>query len=299
MRLEKILLSANEPPEEAKALARKLMSKPTDMTEENWSLEPDPVALKESIASMNGAQLVSRIEKDADGTEMMQKLAKLKSTFREVDRPTVKTALQTCNKSNEVTASASSRFLLPVQQHGTGSEACIQISGTFPVTSTFSPTQTSGTLTKAENATVISVALLSGCSPDKLAENFIRTNEMPTTLNGSYTLVPSASDFSLFSSAYVTMQRTFFKAGVQCVTLISDHGRSSFQSALHGGKPPTFKVLIAENGSTLELHEPEGNPPVLLIVPANHQSHIVWQVSLSPCYSLVARLGASASLSVQ
>jgi len=97
MRLEKILLSANEPPEEAKALARKLMSKPTDMTEENWSLEPDPVALKESIASMNGAQLVSRIEKDADGTEMMQKLAKLKSTFREVDRPTVKTALS-CDK---------------------------------------------------------------------------------------------------------------------------------------------------------------------------------------------------------
>ena len=40
----------------------------------------------------------------------------------------------------------------------------------------------------------------------------------------------------------------------------------------------TLEVLHSKNGSTLELHTPEGKPPVLVIFPAEHMSHIGWQV---------------------
>ena len=40
----------------------------------------------------------------------------------------------------------------------------------------------------------------------------------------------------------------------------------------------TLEVLHSKNGSTLELHTPEGKPPVLVIFPAEHMSHIGWLV---------------------
>jgi len=39
-----------------------------------------------------------------------------------------------------------------------------------------------GTLTKAESPTVMTMALLEGCQPAELADRYICTNRMPTTL---------------------------------------------------------------------------------------------------------------------
>ena len=54
--------------------------------------------------------------------------------------------------------------------------------------------------------------------------------------------------------------------------------RPDIEKVLHGDATPKVEVLTSKNGSTLELHMPEGKPPVLVIFPAEHMSHIAWQV---------------------
>ena len=44
----------------------------------------------------------------------------------------------------------------------------------------------------------------------------------------------------------------------------------------------TLTVLHHKNGSTLELHMPKDKPPVLVIFPAEHISHVAWQVCARP-----------------
>ena len=151
------------------------------------------------------------------------------------------------------------------------------VNGTFPVTGVMTK-DASGTLTKAENPTVMTMGLLLGEGPGALASSFICTNRMPTTLP-SYTDVPTKADYQLFRPAHVELLRRLFAAGVQDFTAISDTCRGDFVSALHGETPPIFEQLLEVNGSTLELHMPKGKLPVLAAFPSEHASHITWQVS--------------------
>ena len=100
---------------------------------------------------------------------------------------------------------------------------------------------------------------------------------MPTTLVGDYTLVPKPADFAVFLDANVTLLANLFGAGVQVFDAIADTCRGDFQKALYGTQKPNVVVLVEEGGSTLELHRPQGRPPVLATFPSEHLSHAAWQ----------------------
>ena len=150
---------------------------PPSMTPEQWSAEPDGAASKARIEATDGAALKARIEARLS-TEARQALESLKAS-KEMDRYKIQVALNECNASNAT--SATDRFVRPVQQHGAGRGASAQIDGTFPTTTVMSEVVT-GTLTKAESPTVMTMALLEGCQPAELADRYICTNRMPTTL---------------------------------------------------------------------------------------------------------------------
>ena len=65
---------------------------------------------------------------------------------------------------------------------------------------------------------------------------------------------------------------------------ICDTNRSDFEAAVHGKTAPRFEVLFEKNGSTLELHMPDGKPPVLASFPPEHLSHIAWTHSADPSW---------------
>ena len=151
------------------------------MTPEQWSAKPDGAASKARIEATDGAALMARIEATLS-PEARQALESLKATCNKMDKiqvDKIQVALNECNASNAT--SATDRFVRPVQQHGAGRGASAQIDGTFPTTTVMSEVVT-GTLTKAESPTVMTMALLEGCQPAELAGRYICTNRMPTTL---------------------------------------------------------------------------------------------------------------------
>ena len=86
------------------------------------------------------------------------------------------------------------------------------------------------------------------------------------------------SRWQIFRNAHLKCVAECFRAGVQVVTLISDACGANFEQAVHGkAAEKKFHVLWEKNGTTLELHTPDGKPPVCVTRPPEHMSHVVWQ----------------------
>jgi hypothetical protein len=101
---------------------------------------------------------------------------------------------------------------------------------------------------------------------------------VPTTLDAPYTAVPLPTDFALFRDAHVDCLSGIFDAGVQIYHAVSDTCRADFEKGVYGAQQPSYVVLMRVNGWSLELHMPEGKPPVLAAIPPEHLSHIMWQM---------------------
>ena len=68
-----------------------------------------------------------------------------------------------------------------------------------------------------------------------------------------------------------------FNAGLQLVHCISPKNGDVLRRVLHGGEPnPRILELLVSNGTTLELHVPRTGKPVLVLLPHEHESHILW-----------------------
>ena len=68
-----------------------------------------------------------------------------------------------------------------------------------------------------------------------------------------------------------------FNAGLQLVHCISPKNGDALRRVLHGGEPnPRIRELLVSNGTTLELHVPRTGKPVLVLLPHEHESHILW-----------------------
>jgi hypothetical protein len=74
-------------------------------------------------SSFNGPTLKVDIEArmSAAGRQVLEALKRTRLT---VDRIPLVSALRDCNSTNAATAHATKRFMLPVQQHGAGSDTC-------------------------------------------------------------------------------------------------------------------------------------------------------------------------------
>jgi hypothetical protein len=77
--------------------------------------------------------------------------------------------------------------------------------------------------------------------------------------------------------APVAAARVLFDAGLQLVHCISPKNGDALRRVLHGGEPnPRIRELLVSNGTTLELHVPRTGKPVLVLLPHEHESHILW-----------------------
>ena len=236
---------------------------------------PSRELLEKEISHINVVTLVDNIEKELTATCAML-LHSLRASHRSLDGGAIERAIYTANERNGEVPTAG--FVTPIQRHGAPRNACGLVDGWFPTTTAL--TASNDTLAAVDSPTVIVVALLRGESPTAFAEHSIRTNRMPTTTPG-YISVPSRAQAALFQPTHVQLLRELFDAGVQDYTAISDTNRADFVTAVHGNGTPSFTVLHARNGATLELHTPEGRPPVLATFPPEHLSHIAWQ-ALAP-----------------
>ncbi len=99
------------------------------------SLGPSVEDMRASIAAINGAELVGRIEKDLSPADR-KLLRELVRTHRHVDQFAVQAALCKCNEANSAILStrAGRLFIRPAQQHHATADADVVITGTFPVT---------------------------------------------------------------------------------------------------------------------------------------------------------------------
>jgi len=202
----------------------------------------------------------------------LDKLMNVQANFTKVDMDAVHAA---CNNYNEKVKGIPnvSKFMQGFQKHGAGTDACILVDGKFPTTTAVNAcTQT---LADPNSATVQAMVLLSEHkSVEAFIRNTARANEMPTTLEGEYTLVPKKSDFQLFEAAHVQLLRELFLAGMQVYHAVADTNEGQFSQALHG----TFLTLCTSNGSKLQLHAPPGDAaPILASFPTEHLSHLFWQ----------------------
>lgn len=254
----------------------KLKAVPPGLTAEQAEAFPNRPQTEARIKAIDGATLLEKMEAGMSA-DTHAKLEQLKQDYKKVKQPDVKRALDKCNQSNAKVAKVP--LLKPVQKHATGQGAHGVVDGTFPTV----PTMPSGvTLSATDNATVITMALLEGLQPTEFAGGTIRTNRMPTT-RPKYTDVPTEAEFKSFQPAHVGALSDLFAAGVQMYDAISDTCRPDFMTAVHGKAAPKFVVLVEMNGATLELHTPDGKPPVLATFPVEHASHIAWQVRLPAC----------------
>ena len=258
------------------ATDEKLTTVPPGLTAEQAKALPNRLETEARIKAINGAKLLEKIVAYMS-EETHTKLGELKRDHKNVELPAVQRALDKCNQSNKEVAK--SPLITPVQEHATGLGAHGVVDGTFPTT-TAMPSKV--TLSATNNATVITLALLEGVLPTEFADGMIRINRMPTT-RPTYTDVPTQAEFKSFQPAHVEALSDLFAAGVQMYDAISDTCRPDFIAAVHGKAPPKFVVLVELNGATLELHTPDGKPPVLATFPFEHASHIAWQVRLPAC----------------
>ena len=179
--------------------------------------------------------------------------------------------MDVCNISNLETAK--SPLILPPQTHGGGGDKVII--GTFPVTSVMNE-KSNGTLTAENNTTVQATSYLEGYPEPGMGDHF-KLNLIPTC-RPVYTDCPTPKDYEAFRPATRALLASLYQGGAQVITAISESCRPDIEKVLHGDATPKVEVLTSKNGSTLELHMPEGKQPVLIIFPAEHMSHIAWQV---------------------
>jgi hypothetical protein len=223
--------------------------------------------MRASIAAINGAELVRRIEKDLSPADR-KLLGELVRKHSDVDQSAVQAALRKCNEANSAILSTrlGRPFIKPAQQHHATADADVVIIGTFPVTTVMSGDQT---LAKSKNATVTVMELLNvpdGCG--------VRSNMMPTTLaEGGYTAVPGNSHFETFRPASDALLKGLLDAGLQVVHCISDKNRGPLIRVM--GHPRSV-LLLESSGAKLEMLVPQTGAPVLAMVPHEHYSHLLW-----------------------
>jgi hypothetical protein len=222
--------------------------------------------MRQSIAAINGAELVGRIKKDLSPADW-ELLRELVRTHSDVDQSAVQAALRKCNEANSATLSTrlGRPFIKPAQKHHATADADVVITGTFPV----STSMDHETLEKPDNMTVRVMDLLNG--PDGRG---VLCNMMPTTLRkGGYTAVPGKSHFETFAPAAGALLGDLLDAGLQFFHLISNKNREPLMRVLHN---PRIVSLLKSNGAELEMYVPQTGAAVLAVVPYEHYSHLGW-----------------------
>ena len=184
---------------------------PPGLRDEHRAAFPRAATIVHEIHAIEGKKLADALQSRLPG-QLWRVIQELKANLPNVQTSIVQSALKSCNDSNA--ASATDRFIRPVQTHAAGPTATRLINGSWPTTTTMNEPRS--TLSSHESATVVAIALSEGYKPDEFASalEFIRINDMPTTLAGvGYTGVPTAADFNTFRNAHVKCVAECLRAG--------------------------------------------------------------------------------------
>ena len=246
---------------------------PAGLTAKQWSSVPNPKDLCDTIGKIDGAKLAADIRKSLSSADLAV-LNELIGTYRNVDETAVRTALDEWNVANLRVMSqfVPGRLIAPIQLH----HACkgtpvIGRLGTFPTGDGMDGAIDRKSLTAENNPTVLVTRLLDA------SEDAVWGNLLPTTLTGDYTLVPSQAVFEAFANAADDAVRALIAAGLLVFHCISPKNGVALRRALHGGDPnPRIVALHVSNGTTLELHVLPTGKAVLVLLPFEHASHVLW-----------------------
>jgi hypothetical protein len=246
---------------------------PAGLTAEQWSSVPNPKDLCDTIGKIDRAKLAADIRKSLSSADLAA-LQGLIGTYRNVDVTAVRTALDEWNAANLRVMSqfVSGRLIAPIQLHHAckGCPVIVRI-GTFPTGAGMDGAIDRKSLTAENNPTVLVTRLLDA------SEDAVWGNLLPTTLKGDYTLVPSEAVFKAFANAADDAVRALIAAGLLVFHCISPKNGVALRRALHGGDPnPRIVALHVSNGTTLELHVLPTGKAVLILLPFEHASHVLW-----------------------
>ncbi len=246
---------------------------PAGLTTEQWNSVPNAKDLCDTIGKIDGAKLAADIRKSLSSADLAA-LQGLIGTYRNVDETAVRTALAAWNAANLRVMSqfVPDRLIAPIQLH----HACrgtpvIGRMGTFPTGDGMDGAVDRKSLTADNNPTVLVTRMLDA------DQDAVWGNLLPTTLKGDYTLVPSEAVFEAFARAADDAVRALIDAGLLVFHCISPKNGVALRRVLHGGDPnPRIVVLLVSNGTIIELHVPPTGKAVLVVLPFEHASHVLW-----------------------
>jgi len=148
--------------EDSAEVERVLMSPPEGLTLEQASAMPNRAEVEARIRRIDGDELMQQMKVRGLSPETWAAIEDIKNP--DINLPEIEEALARCNKARAAVAKAArGRFIQPVQQHGVGKTAAVLhlINGSWPTVTCMNDR---GTLTTEDNATVMALSLLEGCT---------------------------------------------------------------------------------------------------------------------------------------